>query len=43
MILPMLRVAFRPLESREASVRRNQIVYLGVMVGFAIGFAVNAL
>jgi ZIP family zinc transporter len=42
-ILPMLRVAFRPLESREASVRRNQIVYLGVMVGFAIGFAVNAL
>jgi zinc transporter, ZIP family len=42
-ILPMLRVAFRPLESREASVRRNQLVYLGVMVGFALGFAVNAL
>lgn len=42
-ILPMLRVAFRPLESREASIRRNQLVYLGVMAGFAIGFAVNAL
>jgi len=42
-ILPMLRVAFRPLESREASVRRNQLVYIGVMLGFAVGFAVNAL
>jgi zinc transporter, ZIP family len=42
-ILPMLRVAFRPLESRAASIRRNQLVYLGVMVGFAIGFAVNAI
>ncbi len=42
-ILPMLRVAFRPLESREASIRRNQLVYLGAMVGFVIGFAVNAI
>jgi ZIP family zinc transporter len=42
-ILPMLRVAFKPLESRDASVRRNQLVYIGVMVGFALGFAVNAL
>lgn len=42
-ILPMLRVAFRPLESREASIRRNQIVYLGVMAGFALGFVVNAI
>ncbi len=42
-ILPMLRVAFRPLESREASVRRNQLVYLGVMLGFALGFVVNAV
>ncbi len=42
-ILPMLRVAFRPLESREASLARNQLVYLGVMVGFALGFAVNAV
>jgi len=42
-ILPMLRVAFRPLESREASIRRNRIVYLGVMIGFALGFVVNAI
>jgi hypothetical protein len=39
----MLRVAFRPLESKAASVRRNQLVYLGVMAGFLLGFAVNAL
>ena len=42
-ILPMLRVAFRPLDSREASVRRNRLVYLGVMAGFVLGFAVNAI
>jgi zinc transporter, ZIP family len=42
-ILPMLRVAFRPLESREASIRRNQLVYIGAMIGFALGFAVNAI
>jgi zinc transporter, ZIP family len=42
-MLPMLRVAFRPLDSREASIRRNRLVYVGVMVGFLIGFAVNAI
>jgi zinc transporter, ZIP family len=42
-MLPMLRVAFRPLDSREAAIRRNRIVYVGVMVGFLIGFAVNAI
>ncbi len=42
-ILPMLRVAFRPLDSREASIRRNRLVYIGAMVGFLIGFAVNAI
>ncbi|EQD55409.1 znc transporter [mine drainage metagenome] len=42
-VLPMLRFAFRPLEDRAASVRRDRIVYLGVVVGFLIGFAVNAL
>ncbi len=42
-ILPMLQVAFRQLESREASIRRNRLVYLGVMVGFALGFVVNAV
>jgi zinc transporter, ZIP family len=42
-ILPMLRVAFKPLESREASIQRNKLVYLGVMVGFVLGFLVNAI
>jgi zinc transporter, ZIP family len=42
-ILPMLRVAFRPLATKELSVRRNRLVYIGVMLGFALGFAVNAL
>jgi zinc transporter, ZIP family len=42
-VLPMLRQAFRPLASRELSLRRDRLVYLGVMVGFALGFAVNAV
>ena len=42
-ILPMLRVAFRPLETRALSVKRNQLVYLCVMLGFVLGFAVNAV
>ncbi|MCI4358534.1 MAG: hypothetical protein L3J95_02470 [Thermoplasmata archaeon] len=42
-ILPMFRAAFRPLETKELSSRRNRIVYLGVLVGFVVGFAVNAL
>lgn len=42
-VLPMLRVAFRPLNTPEAAARRNRLVYLGVMVGFALGFAVNAI
>jgi ZIP family zinc transporter len=42
-ILPMLRVAFRPLDSRDASIARNRLVYLGVLVGFVLGFIVNAV
>ena len=42
-ILPMLRVAFRPLDTPQAAIRRNRLVYIGVMVGFVLGFAVNAL
>jgi len=42
-ILPMLRVAFRPLDSPEAAARRNRLVYLGVMTGFLLGFVVNAV
>ncbi|MFZ1023145.1 MAG: hypothetical protein WAN87_03320 [Thermoplasmata archaeon] len=42
-ILPMIKVAFRPAETPEASYRRNRLVYFGVLIGFLIGFAVNAL
>jgi ZIP family zinc transporter len=42
-ILPMLRMAFRPADSPAATARRNQLVYLGVMVGFVLGFVVNAV
>jgi len=42
-ILPMLRMAFRPLDSPQAAARRNQLVYLGVMAGFLLGFVVNAI
>ncbi len=42
-ILPMLRVAFRPLETRAASLARNRLVYAGILVGFVLGFAVNAI
>ncbi|MCL4308225.1 MAG: hypothetical protein M1606_02475 [Candidatus Thermoplasmatota archaeon] len=42
-ILPMLRVAFRPLETRAASLARNRLVYAGILVGFVVGFAVNAI
>jgi zinc transporter, ZIP family len=42
-VLPMLRAAFRPLDSADAAVRRNRLVYLGAMVGFVIGFGVNAI
>jgi len=42
-ILPMLRVAFRPLATKDLSVARNKLVYLGVGLGFTLGFLVNAL
>ncbi len=42
-LLPMLRIALRPLESREATLRRHRLVYLGVMIGFLVGFLVNAI
>ncbi len=42
-ILPMLRGAFRPLATKELSIRRDRLVYVGVLIGFALGFAVNAI
>jgi zinc transporter, ZIP family len=42
-ILPMLRVAFRPLATKDLSVARNKLVCLGVGLGFTLGFLVNAV
>jgi zinc transporter, ZIP family len=42
-ILPMLRASFRPAESPEASLLKQRLTYLGILVGFVIGFLVNAL
>jgi ZIP family zinc transporter len=42
-ILPMLKAAFRPAETREASIARQQLVYLGLLAGFVLGFLVNAI
>jgi zinc transporter, ZIP family len=40
-ILPMLRTAFRPAESPEASYLKQRLTYAGVLAGFALGFLVN--
>ncbi len=42
-VLPMIKAAFRPASTPEESYRRSRLVYFGVLVGFLIGFAVNAL
>jgi zinc transporter, ZIP family len=42
-VLPMLKVAFRPRETPEASRRIQQIVYAGIIAGFAVGFLTNAI
>ena len=42
-ILPMLRAAFRPLASPVLSATRDRLVYLGVGLGFTLGFLVNAV
>jgi zinc transporter, ZIP family len=42
-ILPMLRVAFRPSDTPEASQLKQRLLYLGVLVGFTIGFLTNSI
>jgi len=42
-LLPMLRVALRPADPPEATYVKQRLVYLGVALGFLIGFAVNAV
>jgi ZIP family zinc transporter len=41
-ILPMIRVAFRPAATPEASALKLRLTYLGILLGFLVGFAVNA-
>jgi ZIP family zinc transporter len=42
-ILPMLRVAFRPAEPPASTYRKVDMLYLGMVAGFLLGFAVNAI
>jgi ZIP family zinc transporter len=41
-ILPMLKTAFRPAESPEASYVKQKLTYIGIGLGFFVGFLVNA-
>jgi ZIP family zinc transporter len=42
-ILPMLRLAFRPAETPAASYLKQRLTYVGILLGFVIGFLVNAI
>lgn len=42
-ILPMLRMAFRPSETPEASYVKQRLTYVGILLGFIVGFLVNAI
>jgi zinc transporter, ZIP family len=42
-ILPMLRQAFRPSDDPRATYVKQQLTYLGILAGFAVGFLVNAV
>ncbi|MFG1530228.1 MAG: hypothetical protein AAFA34_03010 [Thermoplasmata archaeon] len=42
-VLPMLRGALRPQATAEATRYRARLVYWGILVGFLVGFVVNAL
>ncbi|MCI4345851.1 MAG: hypothetical protein L3K07_03765 [Thermoplasmata archaeon] len=41
-VLPMIRVAFRPGATPESAALKLRLTYLGVLLGFLIGFGVNA-
>jgi ZIP family zinc transporter len=42
-ILPMLKAALRAAATPEASYAKQRLTYVGIMAGFLLGFAVNAL
>lgn len=41
-VLPMLKTALRPLAAPAGTVDRYRLVYVGLLVGFVLGFVVNA-
>ncbi|MCL5681427.1 MAG: hypothetical protein M1515_05255 [Candidatus Thermoplasmatota archaeon] len=42
-IIPMLRGVFRPVKSPSLDYQKTRIIYVGIMTGFLLGFAVNAI
>ncbi len=42
-IVPMLKVAFRPEPTRLGSYLKQRLVFIGLLAGFVLGFAVNAI
>jgi len=42
-IVPMLRISFRPADPPEPTYLKQRLVYLGLLLGFMVGFAVNAI
>jgi len=41
--LPMLRTAFRPADPPQTTYSKLRLTYLGVLIGFVVGFLVNAI
>ncbi len=42
-IIPMMRMAFRPAQPPDATYLKQRLTYVGILLGFLVGFAVNAL
>jgi len=42
-IVPMLRISLRPADPPEPTYLKQRLVYLGLLLGFLVGFAVNAI
>ncbi len=42
-IIPMLRGSFRPTGSAELDYRKQKMVYIGMLLGFVVGFIVNII
>ncbi len=42
-IIPMMRIALRPAQPPETTYLKQRLTYLGILIGFLVGFVVNAL